>query len=355
MIVDGINDKISYNDYVNEKVLKITTAILSHKSLNGIVSSIHQHVVAIDTQYGAIILQTNHKFIVNQNISIAITENINPEIRTLQLNIVGIKSIELQSHTLIFNIPMQSIGITIAQQDEIALDIIDMKHQYDVILLTANNDEIKAKITLIDYDSEAFQLIKNNSTNIYLINNNFKLTFKTQSPEALSDYNGSVRIDHYEINHTSQPIAPINYNNDIESNLLKTISLLLTQSVDFNILSMIQRLSYGWQCWYIPTSFAEEVVEMRLFNKKPLPDTQRLIFEIQRHPRQIIDCFFIKHGGVKKIEIVLRTENHLDDQFKAILMDVFYMTIKAIGVLGSLNFIMQNLEQLDSLMRHYNL
>jgi len=343
-----------------EGIKSVTSAIRPNtdNKISGVVEKVADGVVTVRTPYGNISIQTNEKFVVNQSISVGVFDIPDrANFIKLTLTVDGIKNIsDKQTFEFTLNKNQQ---LDLERRAEIGKGvIIDIEEKIYEVELLSKDGKITAHTLKISDSNQAAQIFLRDRKVIINISDD-EFTVLNPSNEILkiiSDIPRNVIIQSYvrEINNNQiqkknqinsvvleelMELAIDNNKDTIEEKLWK-IAVLLSEQKDVEVVE-------GFKVFYLPIINNHVSSFVRFFVSENSARTEthfskRFIIEFTKDGfRNLIDCLFSDDSGKKRIDVVVRMEKALDDEFKNGLIDVFNEVIKSLTIESTISFTTQ--------------
>ncbi len=342
-----------------EGIKSITSAIRSNtdNKISGVVEKVADGVVTVRTPYGNISIQTNERFVVNQNISVGVFDLPDrANFIKLTLTVDGIKNIsDKKTFEFILNKNQQ---LDLERRAEISTDvIIDIEDSiYKIDLLSKDGKITTHTMKLSDSNQAAQIFLRDGQATIKIAADEFIiLNPSNEILKIINDIPRNIIIQSYirEINNNQiqkknqinsvvlEELMELVINNDkdtIEERLWKIARSILEQN-DVEIVE-------GFKVFYLPMINNHNSVSsfVRFFVSENSAKTEthfskRFIIEFIRDGfRNLLDCLFSDDSGKKRIDVIVRTENSPDNEFKNGLISVFNKVIRSLMIEGIIFF-----------------
>lgn len=343
-----------------EGIRSITSEIRSNTDnrISGVVEKISDGVVTVRTQYGNISIQTNEKFVVNQNIFVGVFDL--PDRANFIKLILTVDAIQNTSDKQTFEfILKKNPQMDLEKRAEISKDIIIDTEKIDNNIYAVESTSKEGKIikhTFVFSDSNcnAQVFIKNGKIIINTSGNEFTvLNPSNEILKIISDIPRNAIIQSYvkEINdrqpqkkhqtnsRLSELLIALGINNEqdtIEERIWK-MAMLLSEQNDVEAVE-------GFKVFFIPIMHNNLPEFIRFFVSENSAKTEthfskRFIIEFIRDGfRNLLDCLFSNDLGNKRIDMVVRMEKVLEAEFQKELTNIFNNTMNSLSIDGSISF-----------------
>jgi hypothetical protein len=343
MFIEGINN--------------ITSTIRSNanNNISGIVEKITNGIVTIRTPYGNISVQTNEKFVVNQSISVGVSNIPDREnFIKLTLTVDAIKNIsDKKTFEFILNKNQQ---MDLEKRAEISkAAVVNIEEKSYNIELTSKEGRVTTHVFKISDSNQAAQIfsrdgkilinmlgseffVLNPSNEIFRIINEIPRNIIIQSSTREKNHN-RIQKKHQIDPEILEALSDLTIDNDkdtIEERLWKIARAMLKHD-DVELIE-------GFKVFYLPVLNNHTSSFIRFFVSENSAKTKthfskRFIIEfIKDGFRNLLDCLFSDNVGKKRIDMVVRMEKELDREFRDELVNVFNKTINCIMVEGVISF-----------------